>query len=197
MGGPAAVADDDDVVVDRYSRCPPDVNMDDDNDDKEVEDVDAKKMTTAKQVLPTENKGAGAAIAYGDYDSEDDEEDAELALRAKLIAEWKPDSGFPWTILIKRCRFTFWTRKKKILVPQVPSSCLVKCQRAETRKRTSWILLWAPSRLAPSLITCKDASLSSLDLSLRRNRWTKATNSRRWRRKRTRKMRPKPTKSLS
>ena len=107
MGAPAAVADDDDDVVVDGTVAPPDVNMDDDNDDKEVEDVDVKKMTTAKQALPTENKGAGAAIAYGDYDSEDDEEDAELALREKLAAEWKPDSGLPVDDFDKTLPFYF------------------------------------------------------------------------------------------
>ena len=116
MGAPAAVADDDDVVVDG-TVAPPDVNMDDDNDDKEVEDVDVKKMTTAKQALPTENKGAGAAIAYGDYDSEDDEEDAELALREKLAAEWKPDSGLPVDDFDKTLPFYFLDAQEDIGSP--------------------------------------------------------------------------------
>ena len=116
MGAPAAVADDDDDVVDG-TVAPPDVNMDDDNDDKEVEDVDVKKMTTAKQALPTENKGAGAAIAYGDYDSEDDEEDAELALREKLAAEWKPDSGLPVDDFDKTLPFYFLDAQEDIGSP--------------------------------------------------------------------------------
>ena len=116
MGVPAAVEDDDDVVVDG-TVAPPDVNMDDDNDDKEVEDVDVKKMTTAKQALPTENKGAGAAIAYGDYDSEDDEEDAELALREKLAAEWKPDSGLPVDDFDKTLPFYFLDAQEDIGSP--------------------------------------------------------------------------------
>ena len=117
MGAPAAVADDDDVVVVDGTVAPPDVNMDDDNDDKEVEDVDVKKMTTAKQALPTENKGAGAAIAYGDYDSEDDEEDAELALREKLAAEWKPDSGLPVDDFDKTLPFYFLDAQEDIGSP--------------------------------------------------------------------------------
>lgn len=116
MGAPAAVADDDDDVVDG-TVAPPDVNMDDDKDDKEVEDVDVKKMTTAKQALPTENKGAGAAIAYGDYDSEDDEEDAELALREKLAAEWKPDSGLPVDDFDKTLPFYFLDAQEDIGSP--------------------------------------------------------------------------------
>ena len=116
MGAPAAVADDDDDVVDG-TVAPPDVNMDDDNDDKEVEDVDVQKMTTAKQALPTENKGAGAAIAYGDYDSEDDEEDAELALREKLAAEWKPDSGLPVDDFDKTLPFYFLDAQEDIGSP--------------------------------------------------------------------------------
>ena len=116
MGAPAAVEDDDDDVVDG-TFAPPDVNMDDDNDDKEVEDVDVKKMTTAKQALPTENKGAGAAIAYGDYDSEDDEEDAELALREKLAAEWKPDSGLPVDDFDKTLPFYFLDAQEDIGSP--------------------------------------------------------------------------------
>ena len=116
MGAPAAVADDDDDVVDG-TVAPPDVNMDDDNDDKEVEGVDVKKMTTAKQALPTENKGAGAAIAYGDYDSEDDEEDAELALREKLAAEWKPDSGLPVDDFDKTLPFYFLDAQEDIGSP--------------------------------------------------------------------------------
>ena len=116
MGAPAAVEDDDDDVVDG-TVAPPDVNMDDDNDDKEVEDVDVKKMTTAKQALPTENKGAGAAIAYGDYDSEDDEEDAELALREKLAAEWKPDSGLPVDDFDKTLPFYFLDAQEDIGSP--------------------------------------------------------------------------------
>ena len=115
MGAPAAVADDDDVVDGTVA--PPDVNMDDDNDDKEVEDVDVKKMTTARQALPTENKGAGAAIAYGDYDSEDDEEDAELALREKLAAEWKPDSGLPVDDFDKTLPFYFLDAQEDIGSP--------------------------------------------------------------------------------
>ena len=117
MGAPAAVADDDDDVVVDGTVAPPDVNMDDDNDDKEVEDVDVKKMTTAKQALPTENKGAGAAIAYGDYDSEDDEEDAELALREKLAAEWKPDSGLPVDDFDKTLPFYFLDAQEDIGSP--------------------------------------------------------------------------------
>ena len=116
MCAPAAVEDDDDDVVDG-TVAPPDVNMDDDNDDKEVEDVDVKKMTTAKQALPTENKGAGAAIAYGDYDSEDDEEDAELALREKLAAEWKPDSGLPVDDFDKTLPFYFLDAQEDIGSP--------------------------------------------------------------------------------
>ena len=116
MGAPAAVADDDDDVVDG-TVAPPDVNMDDDNDDKGVEDVDVQKMTTAKQALPTENKGAGAAIAYGDYDSEDDEEDAELALREKLAAEWKPDSGLPVDDFDKTLPFYFLDAQEDIGSP--------------------------------------------------------------------------------
>ena len=116
MSAPAAVADDDDDVVDG-TVAPPDVNMDDDNDDKEVEGVDVKKMTTAKQALPTENKGAGAAIAYGDYDSEDDEEDAELALREKLAAEWKPDSGLPVDDFDKTLPFYFLDAQEDIGSP--------------------------------------------------------------------------------
>lgn len=117
MGAPAAVADDDDDDVVDGTVAPPDVNMDDDNDDKEVEDVDVKKMTTAKQALPTENKGAGAAIAYGDYDSEDDEEDAELALREKLAAEWKPDSGLPVDDFDKTLPFYFLDAQEDIGSP--------------------------------------------------------------------------------
>ena len=117
MGAPAAVADDDDDVVVDGTVAPPDVNMDDDNDDKEVEDVDVKKMTTARQALPTENKGAGAAIAYGDYDSEDDEEDAELALREKLAAEWKPDSGLPVDDFDKTLPFYFLDAQEDIGSP--------------------------------------------------------------------------------
>ena len=117
MGAPAAVADDDDDVVVDGTVAPPDVNMDDDKDDKEVEDVDVKKMTTAKQALPTENKGAGAAIAYGDYDSEDDEEDAELALREKLAAEWKPDSGLPVDDFDKTLPFYFLDAQEDIGSP--------------------------------------------------------------------------------
>ena len=117
MGAPAAVADDDDDVVVDGTVAPPDVNMDDDNDDKEVEDVDVQKMTTAKQALPTENKGAGAAIAYGDYDSEDDEEDAELALREKLAAEWKPDSGLPVDDFDKTLPFYFLDAQEDIGSP--------------------------------------------------------------------------------
>ena len=117
MSAPAAVADDDDDVVVDGTVAPPDVNMDDDNDDKEVEDVDVKKMTTAKQALPTENKGAGAAIAYGDYDSEDDEEDAELALREKLAAEWKPDSGLPVDDFDKTLPFYFLDAQEDIGSP--------------------------------------------------------------------------------
>ena len=117
MGAPAAVADDDDDVVVDGTVAPPDVNMDDDNDDKDVEDVDVKKMTTAKQALPTENKGAGAAIAYGDYDSEDDEEDAELALREKLAAEWKPDSGLPVDDFDKTLPFYFLDAQEDIGSP--------------------------------------------------------------------------------
>ena len=117
MGAPAAVADDDDDVVVDGTVAPPDVNMDDDNDDKEVEGVDVKKMTTAKQALPTENKGAGAAIAYGDYDSEDDEEDAELALREKLAAEWKPDSGLPVDDFDKTLPFYFLDAQEDIGSP--------------------------------------------------------------------------------
>ena len=116
MGATAAVADDDDDVVDGTG-APPDVNMDDDNDDKEVEDVDVKKMTTAKQALPTENKGAGAAITYGDYDSEDDEEDAELAIREKLAAEWKPDSGLPVDDFDKTLPFYFLDAQEDIGSP--------------------------------------------------------------------------------
>ena len=117
MGAPAAVADDDDDDVVDGTVAPPDVNMDDDNDDKEVEDVDVKKMTTARQALPTENKGAGAAIAYGDYDSEDDEEDAELALREKLAAEWKPDSGLPVDDFDKTLPFYFLDAQEDIGSP--------------------------------------------------------------------------------
>ena len=117
MGAPAAVADDDDDDVVDGTVAPPYVNMDDDNDDKEVEDVDVKKMTTAKQALPTENKGAGAAIAYGDYDSEDDEEDAELALREKLAAEWKPDSGLPVDDFDKTLPFYFLDAQEDIGSP--------------------------------------------------------------------------------
>lgn len=117
MGAPAAVADDDDDDVVDGTVAPPDVNMDDDNDDKEVEDVGVKKMTTAKQALPTENKGAGAAIAYGDYDSEDDEEDAELALREKLAAEWKPDSGLPVDDFDKTLPFYFLDAQEDIGSP--------------------------------------------------------------------------------
>ena len=117
MGAPAAVADDDDDDVVDGTVAPPDVNMDDDNDDKGVEDVDVKKMTTAKQALPTENKGAGAAIAYGDYDSEDDEEDAELALREKLAAEWKPDSGLPVDDFDKTLPFYFLDAQEDIGSP--------------------------------------------------------------------------------
>ena len=117
MGAPAAVADDDDDDVVDGTVAPPDVNMDDDNDDKEVEDVDVKKMTTAKQALPTENKGAGAAIAYGDYDSEDDEENAELALREKLAAEWKPDSGLPVDDFDKTLPFYFLDAQEDIGSP--------------------------------------------------------------------------------
>jgi len=116
MGAPAAVADDDDLDVDG-TVAPPDVDMDGDDDVKNVEEVELKKMTNAKQVLPTENKGAGAAIAYGDYDSEDDEEDAEQATREKLAAEWKPDSGLPVDDFDKTLPFYFLDAQEDIGSP--------------------------------------------------------------------------------
>ncbi len=116
--GLAAVADDDDVVDDKATVLSSDVKMGDDVVDEKVEEGDATKMSTAKQVLPTENKGSGAAIAYGDYDSEEEEEeDAEQAMRAKLIAEWEPDSQLPLDDFDKTMPFYFLDAQEDIGSP--------------------------------------------------------------------------------
>ena len=116
--GLAAVADDDDVVDDKATVLSSDVKMGDDAVDEKIEEGDATKMSTAKQVLPTENKGSGAAIAYGgDYDSEEEEEDAEQAMRAKLIAEWEPDSQLPLDDFDKTMPFYFLDAQEDIGSP--------------------------------------------------------------------------------
>jgi len=104
----------------------PDMNVDDDDDEEEDKlnepkaEVTEVIKNTKKQELPTENKGARAAIAYGDYgdDSEDElGDDIETAKREKLAAEWKPDSALPLDEHDKTLPFYFLDAHEDIGTP--------------------------------------------------------------------------------